>query len=494
LLEISGFESCFISEWDKETDTVIGRLDDSRTFWREDNRDSYSMNDYPRSNQVLLTGNPIILQGDFEAEEKQWMDGLKRTAVIILALYSQEKIIGLVELETTKKNKIFDQRILRECQKILANAAISIEEPLSANEPRKLFEIEDVLLQAAGAEVCSFSEWDKPENRLYNLAVSTKITWATGQGTRFNPDLETWRMALDQGKTINFVRSEDATTKAIVFDGTETMEVQSLLIFPLRKGDERIGVIELYDFNHKIQVTPEQITLLRTIADKASYSIENARLLGQTQKRLAEQTELLNEKEVLLKEIHHRVKNNLQIISSLLKLQTNRVTDTQTLQILADSQARVRSMALIHEKLYQSESLAKIDIGEYVKSLTADLFRSYRHNFSGIQLKVQADEVELDLDRAVTCGLILNELMTNALKYAFPDGRNGTIWVELRANPGRILSLRVADDGVGIPANSEIRNAKSLGLQLVNSLVGQLDGKLELEHSKGTDFRVSFEY
>jgi two-component sensor histidine kinase len=170
------------------------------------------------------------------------------------------------------------------------------------------------------------------------------------------------------------------------------------------------------------------------------------------------------------------------------------VTDTQTLQILADSQARVRSMALIHEKLYQSQSLAKIDIGEYVKSLAADLFRSYRHNFSGILLKVQADEVELDLDRAVTCGLILNELMTNALKYAFPDGRNGTLWVELRANPGRILSLRVADDGVGIPANSEIRNAKSLGLQLVNSLVGQLDGKLELEHSKGTDFRVSFEY
>jgi len=494
LLEISGFESCFISEWDKETDTVIGRLDDSRTFWREENRDSYSMNDYPRSNQVLLTGNPIILQGDFEAEEKQWMDGLKRTAVIILALYSQEKIIGLVELETIKKNKIFDQRVLRECQKILANAAISIEEPLSANEPRKLFEIEDVLLQATGAEVCSFSEWDKPENRLYNLAVSTKITWATGQGTRFNPDLETWRMALDQGKTINFVRSEDNTTKAIVFDGTETMEVQSLLIFPLRKGDERIGVIELYDFNHKIQVTPEQITLLRTIADKASYSIENARLLGQTQKRLAEQTELLKEKEVLLKEIHHRVKNNLQIISSLLKLQADRVTDTQTLQILADSQVRVRSMALIHEKLYQSQSLAKIDIGEYVKSLAADLFRSYRHNFSVIHLKVQADEVELDLDRAVTCGLILNELMTNALKYAFPDGRNGTLWVELRANPGRILSLRVADDGVGIPANSEIRNAKSLGLQLVNSLVRQLDGKLELEHSKGTDFRVSFEY
>ena len=456
LLEISGFESCFISEWDKEANTVVGRLDDSRTFWREDNRDSYSMNDYPRSNQVLLTGNPIILQGDFEAEEKQWMDGLKRTAVIILALYSQEKVIGLVEIETTKKNKTFNLQVLRDCQKILANAAFSIKEPLSANEPRKLFEIEDALLQATGAEVCSFSEWNKAENRLYNLAVSTKITWATGQGTRFNPDLETWRLALDQGKTINFVRSENNTTKTIVFDGTETMEVESLIIFPLRKGNERIGVIELYDFNHKIQVTPEQITLLRTIADKASYSIENARLLGQTQKRLAEQTELLNEKEVLLKEIHHRVKNNLQIISSLLNLQARQTTDPLLLQAMQDSQSRVRSMALIHEKLYQSQSLAKIDFGEYVKSLAADLFRSYKHNFMGIHLNVQVDEVSLDLDHAVSCGLILNELMTNALKYAFPDSRNGTIWVELRTNSEHILSLRVADDGVGLPADLDI--------------------------------------
>jgi two-component sensor histidine kinase/HAMP domain-containing protein len=200
------------------------------------------------------------------------------------------------------------------------------------------------------------------------------------------------------------------------------------------------------------------------------------------------------EKEVLLKEIHHRVKNNLQIISSLLKLQSRQITDPLLLQVMQDSQSRVRSMALIHEKLYQSQSLARIDFGEYVKSLATDLFRSYQHNFMGIQLKVQMDEVALDLDHAVSCGLILNELMTNALKYAFPDGRNGTIWVELRTNSEHILSLRVADNGVGIPADFDIRNATSLGLQLVNSLVGQLDGKMELERSNGTEFRVSFEY
>jgi two-component sensor histidine kinase len=475
LLEISGFESCFISEWDKETNTVVGRLDDSRTFWEEGRRDTYSMSDYPRSHEVLLTGTPIILQGDFKAEEKKWMTELKRTSTIILALQTTEHVIGLVEISTTKKGHLFDPRVLTVCQEILANAAPALVEPLSANEPQKLFEIEEALLQATKAQICSFAEWDKEGNRAINLAVVSKVTWSSGQGTRFNPDMETWRLALDQGKAINFVRSEGDATKTVVFDGTESMDVESLIIFPLQKGNERIGVIELYDFNHRIEVTPEQLALLRTIADKASYSIENARLLGQTQKRLEEQIALHNEKEVLLKEIHHRVKNNLQIISSLLSLQASQLTDAATLQALGDSQARVRSMALIHEKLYQSQSLAKIDFGEYVESLANDLFRSYRHNLTGVQLNVQADEITLGLDQAVSCGLILNELMTNALKYAFPNGQEGTIWVELHA-VGPSITLRVADDGTGIPSDFDIFNAKSLG------------------SGQGTVFRISFDY
>lgn len=296
LLEISGFESCFISEWDKETNTIVGRLDHSKTFWREGKRDVYSMSDYPRSNQVLLSGIPIILQGDFEAEEKKWMTELKRTAAIILALQTNEATIGLVELATTKKGFLFDQQVLPACKEILANAASSLVSPLSENNPKLLFQIEEALIQASGAEVCSFSEWDKPGNRILNLAVFTNMSWAAGQGTRFNPDLETWNMAFEQGKTITFMHSGEKTTKAVVFDGGETMDVESLIVFPLQKGNERIGVIELYDFNHKTQVTPEQITLLRTIADKASYSIENARLFEKTQQLLLidHLTELFN--------------------------------------------------------------------------------------------------------------------------------------------------------------------------------------------------------
>jgi PAS domain S-box-containing protein len=495
LLELSGFESCYISEWDKEANLIYSRVDHSRVYWVEGKRDAYSLSDYPRSKEVLLTGSSIILQGNFEAEEKQWMQQFGRTGAMILALYAQEKVIGLVEIAMSGKNKLFSLEGLKKCQEIIVNAAPSLIEPLSANDPQKLFALEEKLLQASGGDVCSFSEWDQHRNRILTCAVASDQISAIGENPGIDPERDTaWKLALQEGKTSVWVHSEGNQRIEAAGDGTVTVEVESLILFPLQKGNNRIGLIELYDFNHKTQVTPEQITMLRTIADKAGYSIENARLLSQTQKRLNEQTELLHEKEVLLKEIHHRVKNNLQVISSLLNLQSSHVTDFQTIQTLRDSQSRVRSMALIHEKLYQSQSLAKIDFGEYVKSLTNELFRSYRQNFTGIQLNIETEKVLLDIDLAIPCGLILNELITNALKYAFPDGRNGTIKVELRARSGYNINLRVADDGVGMPPDFDILKTKSLGLQLVNSLVAQLDGSMELGNLPGTNFWISFPY
>ncbi|MCB9136613.1 MAG: hypothetical protein H6636_14405, partial [Anaerolineales bacterium] len=407
---------------------------------------------------------------------------------------TKHETIGLVEIATTKKDFLFDPQILPICQEILVDRGARLITPLSANDPQTLFSIEEKLLEVTGGEVCSFSEWDRLGNRIFNLAVITNIVWPVGQGIRFNPDLETWRQAFDQGNTISFIRSEDKETRAMVYDGTEVMDVDSLIVFPLQKGHERIGVIELYDFNHRRVVTSEQITLLRTIADKASYSIENARLLQLTQNKLDEQITLLHEKEVLLKEIHHRVKNNLQIISSLLNLQSNYVKDPGSLRALHDSQARVRSMALIHEKLYQSNSLAKIDFGEYVQSLAKDLFRSYQRSLGEIELKVEAAEIALDLDYAIPCGLILNELLTNALKYAFPKGRKGQLWIELTILPDQRVCLKVADNGIGLPEGFDLTKSSSLGLQLVRNLVSQIEGKLELQRSGGTAFLISFRY
>jgi two-component sensor histidine kinase/HAMP domain-containing protein len=197
----------------------------------------------------------------------------------------------------------------------------------------------------------------------------------------------------------------------------------------------------------------------------------------------------LKEKEVLITEVHHRVKNNLQIISSLLNMQSRFVQDEHALEILRDSQSRVRSIALIHERLYQSESLANVEFGDYIKTLTTSLLQMYRHIGSGIQVVYDLEQVELPLETAVPCGLIMNELITNALKYAFPGNRQGSIWISVRG-VGSMVEIRVADDGVGIPRTQELGSTKRLGLPLVTNLVNQLNGTLDIQRQRGSQFKI----
>lgn len=491
LLELSGFESCYISEWDKATNKITGLIDHSRVFWSQGKRDSYSLSGYPRSKEVLLTGNPIILQGDFESEEKEWMNELGRTALIILALKAQGKTIGLVEIAITKENVLFDPQVLHDCEKVLGNAALSLIEPLSENNPGNLFALESALIKTSGGEVCSFSEWDQAGDQIHTLAVSADIAWAGKTEKRPEED-PAWKMALYEGKASFLVRSEGNQSISIGSDSYEKMEVESTIIFPLQRGDENIGLIELYDFNHKRVVTSDQVALLRTVADKASYSIQNARLLQQTQIRLGEKTALLNEKEVLLKEVHHRVKNNLQVISSLLNLQSAKISDPGTKDILRESQNRVRTMALIHEKLYQSTDLAQIDFASYLKSLVTFLSQSYRSKSDNVSIQVDAQNVMLDINTALPCGLIINELVSNSLKYAFPNNQTGNIIITCNQTTDGANIISVSDDGVGLPAGFNISINPSLGLKLVSNLVNQLQGKLDLQCDKGTTFRISF--
>jgi len=202
----------------------------------------------------------------------------------------------------------------------------------------------------------------------------------------------------------------------------------------------------------------------------------------------------LQEKEVLLKEIHHRVKNNLQIISSLLNLQAVHLQDPSLQAQYQDSQDRIRSMALIHERLYRSDDLAQIDFGSYLRDLTGSLAQTYQSQRQGITLNVSTDTVFLDIDTAMPCGLLVNELVSNALKHAFPSGRNGTVSVELHnhAASSNQLRLVVRDDGIGFPADLEYPKTTTLGLQLVSSLVRQLGGTVVLDRQPGTAFDISF--
>ena len=200
----------------------------------------------------------------------------------------------------------------------------------------------------------------------------------------------------------------------------------------------------------------------------------------------------LKEKEMLLQEIHHRVKNNLQVISSLLSLQAGYIESEEIQEIFKDSQHRVRSMALVHEKLYRSEDLARIDLAEYIRNLATFLFGSYRANAGRISLAVQADDVFLGIDAAVPCGLMLNELISNALKHAFPNGRSGQLWVELHQDSDRQVRLIVRDNGTGLPPGFDIFETDSLGMQLVGTLVDQLNGTLEIHSEGGTEFIITF--
>lgn len=197
----------------------------------------------------------------------------------------------------------------------------------------------------------------------------------------------------------------------------------------------------------------------------------------------------LREKETLLKEIHHRVKNNLQVTSSLLRLQAERVQDEAAKRALRESQGRIRTMALVHELLYRSKDLSSVDLGEYIRDLTRQLLRSHAVEPSIVRVESKLAPVPLPIDIAVPCGLILNELVSNALKHAFPGGRHGTIYIELQ--PGEAFNdLVVRDDGVGMPTDVDFSKALTLGMQLIRTLADQIDGKLVMRTNGGTEVRI----
>jgi PAS domain S-box-containing protein len=221
-------------------------------------------------------------------------------------------------------------------------------------------------------------------------------------------------------------------------------------------------------------------------------------LTRELESRVRERTAIAQEREVLLREVHHRVKNDLQLICSLLNMQARRLNDPKLVAALEDSQARVQTIALIHEYMYQSESLARLPFSSNIRSLAASVLRVAGTPTGQVRLDVQVeDEVMLPVDRAIPCGLILNELLTNALKHAFPDGRNGTLRVTLRKQSDARAALFVEDDGIGmrtLPASNGKNDGKgSLGFRLIRAFAEQLGADLHVSSEGGTRVGIVFE-
>jgi len=295
-----------------------------------------------------------------------------------------------------------------------------------------------------------------------------------------------------------------------VIGGASVFFIGTALTAPLRnmltvvdeiaRGDlaKRAPVGSVREFSHlgrSFNSMVEHLQHAQTGLEKANISLtskaEELQLEINERIRVEELVKAsLQEKEVLLREVHHRVKNNMQVVSSLLNLQSSYVSNPQDLMLFRESQNRVKSMALIHEKLYKSTSLARIDFGEYVRDLSRTIFRTY--NPTGVALEIDIEGVFFGVDTAIPCGLIVNELVSNSLKYAFPEGRRGRVFLRFSSlRPGEVVLL-AGDDGIGLPAEIDFQKSSTLGLQLVSMLVQQLGGIVQLRREQGTTFEIVF--
>jgi PAS domain S-box-containing protein len=241
--------------------------------------------------------------------------------------------------------------------------------------------------------------------------------------------------------------------------------------------------------------TPDGDFVLSSVVDISQSKHaeeERERLLDQLRLTNVDLTATLKERGVLLQEIHHRVKNNLQVISSMINMQVRRMVNGASREALRECQNRVQAIALIHEKLYESDDYSRIPFADYARSLAKNIFDAARLVSGTVSLDLAFEDVALTVDKAIPTGLILNELLSNALKHAFPEGRRGILRVELGRTQDGYVTLLVRDDGVGLPAGFDIRKSKSLGLQIVSTLAEQLKAVLGVAGEPGTLFRVTF--
>jgi two-component sensor histidine kinase/CheY-like chemotaxis protein len=236
-----------------------------------------------------------------------------------------------------------------------------------------------------------------------------------------------------------------------------------------------------YILKHRLDRLPQAVTRARRESESAKAQKEAEQNLKAS----------LREKELLLQEVHHRVKNNLEVICGLLSMQSDAVSDPLLASALQESQRRIHSMAMIHEMLYDSSSLNDIDFAEYARVLTHEVSNSYGTDPARIRLALELEPIRLEIDRAIPCGLILNELLSNALKYAFPNGRSGEVRVSLYQQE-HCIRLAVEDTGVGLPEGRSPSRIKSLGLSIVNILTRQLGGSMEITSNQGSHFVLTF--
>ncbi len=255
---------------------------------------------------------------------------------------------------------------------------------------------------------------------------------------------------------------------------------------PLKIEDKVTGVVVLQSYTDASLYSESDLEILQFVSGEIALAIERKKSIEQIEKDLIE-------KETMLREIHHRVKNNMQVIISLLDLESRYITDKKAKDIFKTTTNRVRSMALVHEHLYQAEYLSEVNFHSYLRTLVDELYLTYTGEERNINIKVEVPKIFLNIEKAVPLGLLTSELVTNALKYAFPDKGKGNVSVIMTKDKKNIISLKVIDDGIGLPEDVNLEDSPTFGLKLVNMLTKQIQGTLEVKRKVGTEFTIKFE-
>ena len=464
--------------------------------------------------RIAQTGQPMMV-ADYQHWDGRTVSLSDRPIGRILGvpLKQGDQVVGVLNV-FDEKTGVFDEDDVRLLSLFAAQAAIAIENARLYEAGHRRAEQLEALRQVS-LDLTILRDLDLLLHQILERAV--KLLEGDSSGiSLYRPEQQVLEWVAAVGAGVKWVGTRLAhgegvagtvwvTGKPLIVDEYQSWPNKSpqvadfsgpIVGVPIQWGDEFLGVLTTRRDNSRRRFTLEDATLLSQFAIQAAIALYNARLYEQAQQEIVERKRAqeqirasLKEKEILLKEVNHRVKNNLQVISSLLRIQSRSIQDEKARQLFKESQSRVDSMSLIHEQLYQAKDLAKIDFAAYIEHLVTNLIHSYEIT-SAVRLETAVDSVFLDLDMAIPCGLIINELVTNALKYAFPHGQDGQISVYLKADRNGRLTIVVKDNGIGLPEGFDFQQTKSLGLQLVFLLTNQLGGEITFNREPGTTFKI----
>ena len=342
-------------------------------------------------------------------------------------------------------------------------------------------------------------------------AIDQGIIWTNSQGNIIwcndffvklvkKPRIMVINQSINSIFDISYVYSDLVTSKNFVNSNIEGENREKLIYSYCQEYRGLVLEINCFDFCHNLEGRTERGMVL--VVKDISNVIQKDQNLREAKNKILEilkiEKELassLKQKEILLKEIHHRVKNNLLVISSLIDWQSESLEDPHLISVMEDSKKRIQAMALIHEKMYRSDNLSHIELGQYLQDLAVTLYDSLNLDYQRISISFDLDVIFVNIETAIPCGLIVNELISNSLEHGFPDLRKGNISLKLSVNnlldEGKI-TLIVEDDGIGFPPNFDLNQSDSLGLQLVDLLAQQLDAELAIDHDNGSRFTIIF--